>query len=175
MNSKRVVIRDRRICHPPLIHDLPVRRSGALAPIPSHQTPSPIPMKSQSLLLVLAIFAVCSLSSPTFAASHKPANGSPARVYSAQETSGFETLAKETIVALDAGDRNVMVAKLTDLETAWDAKEKVLKPKDASTWALLDKTLDRAISALRGTKVDLAAGKTALEDLLRMLESATKQ
>ncbi len=151
---------------------------------PNHYSPPPpkknqIPMKpktsSCSLLFVLAFFAVCCLASPCLAASHKPANGTPARVYSTRETSGFETLAKETIAALDGGKRTEMVAKRTDLETAWDAKENVLKPKDVSSWTLLDKSLDRAISALRGSNVKLPAGKAALEDFLQKLASSTKQ
>jgi hypothetical protein len=81
---------------------------------------------------------------------------------------------KETIAALDAGKNTEMVAKLTDLETAWDAKEDALKPKDEATWTLLDKTLDKAISALRSSKTNFPAGKAALKDLSDKLDEATK-
>jgi len=67
-----------------------------------------------------------------------------------------------------------MVAKITDLETAWDDNEKKLRPKDEATWTLLDKTLDKAISALRSSRTDLKKGNAALEDLLKMLGQATK-
>jgi hypothetical protein len=67
-----------------------------------------------------------------------------------------------------------MVAKLTDLETAWDDQEKVLRPKDEATWTSLDKTLDKAISALRSSHVNLEKGKAALEILLKKLSQATK-
>ena len=98
----------------------------------------------------------------------------PAQVYTAKETANFKALAKETIAALAAGKNTEMVAKLTDLETAWDAKEKVLKPKNQDTWTLLDKTLDKAISALRSSKTSIPKGKAALEELLKMLDQATK-
>ena len=99
---------------------------------------------------------------------------SPARVYSAEETADFKKLTKATLEALAAGKQTEMVAKLTDLETAWDDKEAVLRPKDEATWTLLDKTLDKGISALRSSKTDLHKGKAALEDLLEKLNQATK-
>ena len=98
----------------------------------------------------------------------------PARVYSAEETAGFKKLTKATLEALAAGKQTEMVAKLTDLETAWDDKEELLRPKNEATWTLLDKTLDKGISALRSSKTNLHKGKAALEDLLKKFEQATK-
>lgn len=98
----------------------------------------------------------------------------PAPVYSSQETANFKTLAKATLSALEADKKPEMIAKLTDLETDWDAQESKLKPKNAATWTALDKTLDKAISALRSSKTDLAKGKAALADLIKKLEQATK-
>ena len=95
-------------------------------------------------------------------------------VYTAAETKEFIALAKATLTALAAGNKTEMVAKLTDLETAWDDQEKVLRPKNESTWTLLDKTLDQAISALRSSHVNLPKGKAALENLLKKMEQATK-
>ena len=97
-----------------------------------------------------------------------------AAVYSAKETAEFKKLARETLDALAANKNTEMVAKLTDLETVWDEKEKSLKPKNEATWTTIDKMLDKAISALRSSKVNLKKGKAALEDLLKMLEEATK-
>jgi hypothetical protein len=100
--------------------------------------------------------------------------GSVSAVYTTQDTAEFRTLAKATVEALDAGKTTEMVAKLTDLETAWDAKEKTLKPKNPGTWETLDKTLDKAISALRSSKTNLPKGKAALEDFQKKLAQATK-
>ena len=114
--------------------------------------------------------AVAMLETPGRAAEAGAVSG----VYSSQDTAEFTTLAKATIEALDAGKNTEMVAKLTDLETAWDAKEKSLKPKDPKTWEVIDKTLDKAISALRSSKTNLPKGKSALEDLVKKLAQATK-
>jgi hypothetical protein len=107
-------------------------------------------------------------------AAPKTASEAPAAIYTAAETKEFKALAKATLAALAAGKQTEMVAKLTDLETAWDDQEKVLRPKDEATWTLLDKTLDKGISALRSSHTNLAKGQAALEDLLKKLEQATK-
>ena len=108
------------------------------------------------------------------AADPKTDAATPAPVYTAAETKEFKALAQATLDALAAGKQTEMVAKLTDLETAWDDQEKVLRPKDEATWTMLDKTLDRGISALRSSHKDTVKGKAALEDLLKKLGQATK-
>ena len=129
-----------------------------------------------SLCLTTIVSAALLGEATGYAAEAKGASevAAPARVYSAKETERFQALTKETLAALAAGKQAEMVAKLTDLETAWDEKEKALKPKDEGTWTLLDKTLDKAISSLRSSKTNLPKGKAALEDLLKKLEQATK-
>ena len=104
----------------------------------------------------------------------KPDAVSPAPIYTAAETADFIKLAKATLVALAASKNTDMVAKLTDLETAWDDNEATLKPRDEKAWASLDKTLDKAISALRSSHTNLEKGKTALEALIKQLLQATK-
>jgi hypothetical protein len=106
-------------------------------------------------------------AAPTTAIAHEP-------VYSAAETCRFKALAKQTILALDAHKKGQMIAKLTDLETIWDEKQSVLSPKDPETWTVIDKALDRGISALRSSKTDLPKGKAALQDFIKNLDRATK-
>lgn len=96
------------------------------------------------------------------------------KIYTAAETKEFKSLTKAALAALAAGKKTEMVAKLTDLETAWDDQEKNLRPRNEATWTLLDKTLDKGISALRSSRTDLPKGKAALEDLLKKLEQTTK-
>ena len=98
----------------------------------------------------------------------------PKQVYTAAETKNFQTLTKETLKALAGGKKDEMIAKLTDLETAWDDQEKALRPKDEATWTMLDKTLDQAITALRSSHTNLDKGKAALEALLAKLVQSTK-
>ena len=119
-------------------------------------------------------FVCLALGSVPAALAGETSGKDPAAVYTAKETENFKALAKATLEALDAGQKDEMVAKLTDLETAWDDQEDNLKPRDLATWTLLDKTLDKAISSLRSSHVNLAKGKKALKDLLKKLDQATK-
>ena len=125
---------------------------------------------STSALFAAIITAVLAFNPAVKAA----ASEAPKPVYTAHQTEQFKKLAQETLDALAIGKQTVMVAKLTDLETAWDDNEKKLRPKDETTWTLLDKTLDKAISALRSSRTDPKKGKLALEDLIKMLGQATK-
>jgi hypothetical protein len=133
-------------------------------------------MKNNSLTrttILLAAFLTSLIlpSGVVMAGESKPADTSPVSppVYTSAETAEFIKLTKETLVALAAGKQPEMVAKLTDLETAWDDQEAVLKPKNEATWKLLDKSLDKGISALRSSHANPAKGKVALEDLLAEL------
>ena len=119
----------------------------------------------------VALSLIFSLAFTSWAADKKLAI-SP--IYTAKETEAFITLNKETLAALAAGKMPEAIAKLTDLETAWDAQEAKLKPRNEKIWTLIDKTLDQGISALRSSKTDPAKGKAALEDLLKKLAQATK-
>jgi hypothetical protein len=95
-------------------------------------------------------------------------------IYTSQETQSFKDLAQATLDSLAAGKKEEMVAKLTDLETAWDEQEKNLRPRNEKIWTILDKTLDKAISALRGSKYNPEKGKANLNTLLQDLAKATK-
>jgi hypothetical protein len=102
------------------------------------------------------------------------ATNSISAIYSAAETAEFVKLTQATLAALAANQETEMVAKLTDLETAWDDQEKTLRPKNEAIWTALDKTLDKGISALRSSHKNLVKGKAALEELLKNLKLATK-
>jgi hypothetical protein len=121
-----------------------------------------------AVLFLFAIFFNLS------AAPSHAANAGVKPVYTPAETKEFKGLANDTIHAIESGNEKQMVAKITDLETAWDAKEDTLKPRDQATWTSIDKTLDKGISAIRGSKPDLEKGKAALKNLVTMLEQATK-
>ena len=119
--------------------------------------------------------AVIGVDTETPAAQAKEAaEDAAAPVYAAGETQEFKALAQATLDALAAGKQTEMVAKLTDLETAWDDRENALRPKNEAAWTSLDKTLDKAISALRSSHTNLEKGKAALENLLKKLNQATK-
>ena len=97
-----------------------------------------------------------------------------AKIYTKKETEEFISTVKETITALAAKDKKLMIMKLTDLEAAWDGDEDKLKPRNEAQWKLIDETLDRGINSLRSTSYDEVKGKQALDDLLKALVESTK-
>jgi len=97
-----------------------------------------------------------------------------AKIYTKKETEEFISTAKETMAALAAKDKKLMIMKLTDLEAAWDGDEDKLKPRNEAQWKLIDDTLDRGINSLRSTSYDEVKGKQALDDLLKALVESTK-
>ena len=132
-------------------------------------------MRPQATVLSLRLFVIFSLIfSLAFASQAADKKVALTPIYTVKETDEFIKLNKAALAALAEGKVTEAVAKLTDLETAWDAQEAKLKPRNEKTWMLIDKTLDQGISALRGSKVDAAKGKAALEDLLIKLTQATK-
>lgn len=125
---------------------------------------------------LLALLSLGLLAPAVRAEDAKPAPAVPAikPIYTLKETAEFTTLAKATLEALAAGKKEAMVAKLTDLETAWDEKDNALKPRDEKRWTTIDKTLDKAISALRSSKYNAPKGKAALELLIKEIAESTK-
>jgi kynureninase len=143
-------------------------------------------LKLNLALLCLALFLGQSVITLP-AAETKPADPKPATPvdpkptstptvtpYKVSETAPFIALAKEALAALSAGKQTEMVAKLTDLESAWDEKEKEMRPRNEAVWVSIDKTLDKAIAALRGSKVNLTKGKASLEALIKELAAFSK-
>ena len=128
------------------------------------------PIGLSALLLAACILPTLCRSEDSKAAA---AASSVSPCYTAAETAEFKKLTQATLKALAASQESRMVACLTDLETAWDDQETILRPKNEATWMRLDKTLDRGISALRSSHPNPQKGKIALEDLLRNLDQAT--
>jgi uncharacterized coiled-coil protein SlyX len=83
-------------------------------------------------------------------------------------------LANATLAAVAADKKADMETKITELESAWDAQEKTFKPINADQWTVIDKTLDKAIAALRGSKFDAKKGKDSLDSLVKLLSDSTK-
>ena len=110
-------------------------------------------------------------SSSTTAASSSAAM---AKIYTKEQTGPLITLANATLAAVAADKKADMETKITELESAWDAQDKVLKPINLDQWTVIDKTLDKAISSLRGSKCDAKKGKDALDSLVKMLTDSTK-
>ena len=112
-------------------------------------------------------------------AASTPATGASssaamAKIYTKEQTGPLITLANATLAAVAADKKADMETKITELESAWDAQEKTFKPINVDQWTVIDKTLDKAIAALRGSKFDAKKGKDSLDSLVKMLSDSTK-
>jgi uncharacterized membrane-anchored protein len=106
------------------------------------------------------------VAAPVVPIAPPTAGAAPATKYTATELAGFKQIAQDDLALLDAGSQAQATKRITDLETAWDKGEKTLKPADPAGWTLLDGRIDVVLHQLRAKSPDLAAEKTALNNLL---------
>jgi len=118
--------------------------------------------------------AANSSATSTPATSASSSSTAMAKIYTKEQTDPLITLANATLAAVAADKKADMETKITELESAWDAQEKTLKPINQAQWTVIDKTLDKAIAALRGSKFDAKKGKDSLDSLVKMLTDSTK-
>jgi hypothetical protein len=86
------------------------------------------------------------------------------------DVTAFRTIVTDTLAKVQTGDQAGAVARITDLETAWDDAQDRLEPMDPTGWESLDRKIDNALKAVRSTSPDPAAEKQSLNELLSALQ-----
>ncbi len=128
-------------------------------------------MNFKRWFLLLGIFSIMSFGSimPNMIFSI----GSPANASSKiGDLSKFKKIAVDALDLVKTKNLSGAKARIKDLETSWDEAEPALKPRDASEWHVVDKSIDRALKALRANSPDQNASEKAMDELISVFNQA---
>ena len=99
-----------------------------------------------------------------------PAGQSAIAKFPAADVTEFRTIVSDTLAKVQAGDQAGAVARITDLESAWDDAQASLEPMDPSGWGFIDGKIDHALKAVRASTPDPAKEKQTLTELSTALQ-----
>ncbi|MEO5680948.1 MAG: hypothetical protein ABIS47_14915 [Acidimicrobiales bacterium] len=175
---------------------LSVTRRDATERHPQRQPAPPSPGRQRGMLVYFALLVVMTVgvlaranaqphaaASENEAAAPAPPTGASGASIASQvltpqeatqafpsgEIAKFRTIAQDTLTKVQAGNQAAATKRVKDLESAWDADQATLQPRNQTAWSLLDRKVDTVLKALRAKTPDAAAERDALQGLLQTL------
>ncbi|MFZ6720446.1 hypothetical protein [Undibacterium sp. Ji49W] len=122
--------------------------------------------------IMLAISAVAILGSGTLPFTVSMISPAQAASSKLGDLSKFRIIAQDTSALIEKGDLAAAKTRIKDLELSWDEAEAGLKPRAAADWHVIDKSIDKALTALRASSPNPASCKQSIRDLLNEFDKA---